>query len=516
MRFTLFQPSRSYASVTGGAPNDPPAGEAGVDAESWFTHIRGGGPDVNPELTGSAKFDVYAEMAKTDTSIKALQMFWSLPVRAAVWGLNPRAADGLSEPDAQAKVIRDAVNAQFGIEQRDESWLDMSWKELLAQGLKQLLTHGPCVEELVWDDLRTWTDADGDPHLIRPLARLALRPARTITNVVTDKGRVTRVEQVFSPGARPIPGDKVSYMVFEREDNRWDGVSPLRPCWGPWTLKKALMIAAGIGWDRFAAGLPVVYHPENDDAAEKAREIGRQVRTHERGYVHFPSDGPSMSGNGRPESGWFMEILNGASTLADPVPLLREYTSAIYEAGMLQFARQGFGDTGARATAETQIDPYFIAVSELADYIRRERARQAIRRFVEVNFGQEMADTRTPQLTVSKVKSKSLLVTAQVIAQLDAAGFTLNDRDVQNDMREELGFNQLPEEMAQAGITAQQLDAALRAAGLTPEQLAAIVNALPDGVGVTRNVVPQEGTAPAANGRPRVPPQLPPRAQPVA
>jgi hypothetical protein len=183
---------------------------------------------------------------------------------------------------------------------------------------------------------------------------------------------------------------------------------------------------------------------------------------------------------------------------------------------MLQFARQGFGDTGARATAETQIDPYFIAVSELADYIRRERARQAIRRFVEVNFGQEMADTRTPQLTVSKVKSKSLLVTAQVIAQLDAAGFTLNDRDVQNDMREELGFNQLPEEMAQAGITAQQLDAALRAAGLTPEQLAAIVNALPDGVGVTRNVVPQEGTAPAANGRPRVPPQLPPRAQPVA
>jgi hypothetical protein len=34
-----------------------------------------------------------------------------------------------------------------------------------------------------------------------------------------------------------------------------------------------------------------------------------------------------------------------------------------------------------------------------------------IRRFVEVNFGQENADTRTPLLTVSKVKARSLLVT---------------------------------------------------------------------------------------------------------
>jgi hypothetical protein len=75
---------------------------------------------------------------------------------------------------------------------------------------------------------------------------------------------------------------------------------------------------------------------------------------------------------------------------------------------MLQFARQGFGQTGARATAETQIDPYFLAVQELADYVRRERARQVIRRFVEVNFGQEAAETRTPLLTVSKIQARSI------------------------------------------------------------------------------------------------------------
>jgi hypothetical protein len=173
---------------------------------------------------------------------------------------------------------------------------------------------------------------------------------------------------------------------------------------------------------------------------------------------------------------------------------------------MLQFARQGFGDTGARATAETQIDPYFLAVSELADYVRRERARQVIRDFVVVNWGQENADTRMPLLTVSKVKARSLLVTAQAISLLDAAGFTLNDRDVQNDVREELGFGQLPEAAEKSGITPQALDAALRAAGLTPEQLAAVVNGLPADVGVTRNTVPQEGSL---NGKTEKLPALP-------
>jgi hypothetical protein len=60
-------------------------------------------------------------MAKTDASVKGLLMFWSLPIRSAVWGLNARPPDGMSEPDAAAVAIRDAVNWQFGIEQRDDS-----------------------------------------------------------------------------------------------------------------------------------------------------------------------------------------------------------------------------------------------------------------------------------------------------------------------------------------------------------------------------------------------------------
>lgn len=489
---TLLRPSRrSYAALPAGDPLEPQAGAVGSDGSGWYDAMVGGGPDVNPELTGSEKFRVYEEMAMTDPSCKALGLLWQLPVRSAVWGLNARPPDSQTAPDAQSNAIRDAVNHQFGIEQRDDSWLDLSWKELLAQGMKEMLTMGACIEEYIWDDLRFWTDADGDEHPIRPLAQLALRPAHSISKVTFEKGRVDQVEQMFT-GTHAIPGSKVSYQVWERRGAYWDGVSTLRAAWGPWTLKKALMVAAGIGWDRFASGLPVVWHPDNIDAEEKARSIGRNIRQHERAYVHLPTSGPS-AGSGKPESDWDIELMNGAQTLADPTSLLSFYTDQIYEAGILQFARQGFGQTGARATSDTQIDPYFLAVQELADYVRRERARQAIRRFVEVNFGQEMADTRTPMLTVSKVQARSVATIASAMAQLATAGFSFSDRGSQNDVRELMGLEQLPDVAETSGITPEQLDAALRDAGLDAASLAAVVNNLPPEFGVARNTVTPEG-----------------------
>lgn len=500
-KLTLFRSSRrDYATLPLGDPEGPPAGAVGADGESWYDAMLGGGPDVNPELTGSAKFHVYDEMSMTDASVKGMLMYWQLPVRSAVWGLNPRPPVGGGDPDATARAIRDATNAQFGIEQRDDTWLDLSWKELLAQGMGETLKMGACVEEYNWGDLRSWRDADGDEHFLRPLEQIALRPAATISKVNQTRGRVVSVEQDL-PGTRAIPGpgsdrgSKLSYMVFERRGRHWDGVSALRAAWGPWTLKKALMIAAGIGWDRFASGLPVVYHPNNAEAEEKAKRIGRSIRQHERAYVHLPSESASTSG-GKPESEWFVDLLNGASTLADPSPLLTFFTDQIYETGMMQFARQGFGQTGARATSETQIDPYFLAVQELADYMRRERARQPIRRFVEVNFGAEAADLYTPILTVSKIQARSVTTISTAIAQLEQAGITFTDSGAVNDIRELLGFEQLPEAADAMGITPQQLDAALRGAGLDEATLAQIVDSLPDGIGLTRNTVPKprEGT----------------------
>lgn len=473
---------RAYQAAPSGDLNQPAAGEAGADGDSWLLDMLGGGPDVNPELTGLAKFRVYDEMRKTDATVKSTLMFRKLPIRAAHWGLNPR-----SKGDGLDLLIRDYCACNLGLAGED-GWLDLSWDETLQQAL-QMLEFGPSFEELVWGDIRSWRDADGDEHLVRPLVRLAPRPATSIQRVKRDRGRIVEVRQ-STPNTTPIPGEKVVYMVFEREGDRWDGVSLLRAAWGPWRLKKALMIAAGIGWDRFASGLPVVYHPDTEEGVEKAKNIGRNVRQHERGYVHLPK----QAGAAKEDADYILDIMGGAQTLADPVPLLRFFSEQIAEAGMQQAMRQGLGQTGARATAEAQIDPGFLAVQADAEYVRMERSRQVIRKLVEVNFGAEAAEKRSPILTVSKIQARSVQVLADAISVLEPLGLVLVNQGTIDDVHEVLG---LPapdwdeEQLADAGIPRQALLDAMQNAGVDSATLARVVQGLPAGVGVARNTVPE-------------------------
>lgn len=486
LRSTFFD-RRGYQALPAGDVGAPGA-EAGASADSWYSDLIGGGPDVNPELSGSRKFDVFDEMATTDPTIKALLLFHALPARSAVWSLEPRFDDPV------ARAIRDCVAWNVGLE-GELGQMDLSWSGSLGLTITTGLKQGPAIEELSWGDVIEWRDADGDAHLVRPLARLAPRPARTIAKVSRSKGRVEWISQNLA-GVKPMPADKVSYIVFDPDETgRWEGSSMLRPAWAAWRMKKALQIAAGIGWDRYASGLPVVFHPDNPDAEDRARKIGESIRQHERAFVNFPSNG--MGAGGRPDSAWFLELMNGAATLADPVPLLRWFTEQESEAGLAMFSRLGSTDTGSRAVGEVQIDPFYLSVSAMANMVARERERQVIRRIVEVNFGLEAADLYTPKLLVTRIQARNVEVVARAISYLAPAGFTFTDRGAQDDVREMLGFGKLEDVAEVSGITVEALTAVLREQGLTADAVAAIVNGLPPELGVARNRVEGGGLLPA-------------------
>jgi hypothetical protein len=487
---TLFR--RSNAAAPAGRIRDPEKGEAGAEAEKWVAELLGGGPDVNPELTGQAKFAVYDEMRKTDPTIKSVLWIPTLTIRAAKWGLNPR-----DERDPVDRLIADFVATNLGLEE-EVGWLDLSWPKLAEQGL-QMLLWGAMLEEFVWGDVRTWRDDDGDEHLVRPLARLAPRLPATIQKFERNTdGSIHKVTQSIA-GTSPMLGEKLSYMVFENEAGRWDGVSLIRPAWGAWKIKKAMLISAGIGWDRFAMGIPVVWHPDDPASEEIAKKIGRNIRSHERAYAHFPVP----SGFSKAEAEWGIELLNAAQTLADPSPLIRLLSEQEAEAGLQHFMRQGLGQTGARATAETQADPFYLACEAIAEDYRRERQRQVIAKIVEVNFGRQAAEERCPILTVSRIISRDITAIAQAMSYLSTAGFTFTDRGAVDDVRELLGVPRLPDpELADAGIDPAKLREILAGLGLDSQTLATIVNALPADIGVGRNTVPPGNGAPPGNGKP--------------
>lgn len=426
--------SREMATSATVAASAPRRTAAGSDGTSLFTELLPGGYDFNTELAGHRKFMVYEEMRKSDAAVKSCLFMYKLPIRQADWALDAQSDDGIDQ------VIADAVAWQFGLEEQDGQ-LDLTWDEWLQQTML-FFDFGSFAEEIIDGDPVLWrpTGDDGtNSRIIRPFARFAPRFPGTVQEIDTDPvtGQIKRMKQLL-PGADWIPGDALAWYAPDREGTDWFGTSLLRAMYGPWKLKAALMVSAAVGWDRYAYGTPVVRYPMGSGKKTEAQNIARDYRTHERAWVVF---------EGNKTEGWDLEIVNGAATMGDPVPLLRIYNEMIAEAALQQFSKLGTTATGARAVGEILIDPFYQAVATYAGFIAGRRQRDAIRKFVDINFGEQY---EAPKIRVGKIQSKNVLVLSQAIEFLASAGMTFTDRETQNDVRDLLDLRHLPETVQQA------------------------------------------------------------------
>lgn len=432
---------RQFAAV-----KPPPGGELGVDSDHWLNRWAGGGPDPNVILSGSQKFGVYDEMALSDATCKALLWMVKLPLMGAIWDAEPASDSPPDDKGVSDTLIANAVRWNFGLADYDGQ-LDVTWRASIEQKLLKL-RYGCMWEEIVWGDPVTFTDEDtGAARLIRPIVRMAPRLPRSVIDVEYDQGRVKMITQNLA-NAKPIPADKLAYYVLDAQPGRWDGTSMLRAAWGPWELKKQLMISAGIAWDRWASGIPIVRYPLSGGQAEidKAEEMGRSVRNHERGYLAFAGPEPTDLS----PDGWGFKIEGGPGNLPDPVPLLKQYDYEILQAGLQTFMALGNMHSGSRAVGQVQDEPYYMAVEAIATDLGLEIQRQAWRKFVDVNFGTEYD---TPNCKASKIQSEDVAQLSHTLSELKLAGFDFSDVDTQNDVRERLHFPELPADWTPPGAT---------------------------------------------------------------
>lgn len=442
----------------------PKGGAVGVDGESRYEDVYLGGPDVNPDLSGYLKYAIYREMMLSDPVVKSVLWYYKLPIRAASWTLEP------AGENPQDREVVAYLEELFGVG-RETARIDLTWDAWLQQTLK-FLDWGAQFEEMVWQpDTSVWAPPEGPERIVRDLARMAPRSAPSIDRIETDPltGAISRLRQHDMNADDWIPGPKIQAYTLDKEGGSWWGISLLRPMYAGWKLKKALMIAAGVGFDRWAAGTPVVRYPAGDPRHEEtANKIGRTIRLHERGYVTLV---------GTKDEGWDVEILNGSGSIADPVPLLRHYDGQISQAGLAQFGQLGSTEVGARAVGEVIAEPFYLAVQSVARHIVEERMRQTLRKVVDVNFG---VDYELPLLRCTKIQARNSIVLATALADLTQAGLSFTDRDTQNDVRDILNLRHLPEVQA-------ALDTADAAAGTEV------------GVAITpSSVVPAEGGSIAA------------------
>lgn len=382
--------------------------------------------DPNPLWRTRQRYDVIEEMRKSDPSVRSALLLYKLPIRAATWRVEPVSDDPIDQ------VVADACAWQLGIG-TDDGPLSGPWSAVLEQALK-VLDYGAMFEEKIWADRALeWLDADGESHPMFAVQHLGPRDPSTVEELDTDEktGGIERFVQNL-PGTRPIPPSKLVPHAIDRDHGDWWGTSMLRPMWGSWKLKKQLMIASGIGWDRFAAGIPVIRHPAGTNNANRAAEIGRTVRQHERGYVTFENSDE-----------WSIELLSGSGTLADPVPLLRFYCEQIADSALEFFVNLASSQTGSRATGSILVEPFYEAVDAAAAMLAGTYRKYLLREFVTFNFG---AQVEVPCIVASGIGQRDVATLCQALYDASNAGLDFKDVETQNAIRELLELPNLPDD----------------------------------------------------------------------
>lgn len=191
---------------------------------------------------------------------------------------------------------------------------------------------------------------------------LEQRTSRSVFQWVMDPDRPSRVAAVVqlvmksdvNPGGRqtletvdPANGaPRLLRFTFNPNGNNPEGVSLLRPAWGPYKIKKVLQLIDAMRHERQGLGIPQIRMPKGFTSNDEkiARQILDAVRSHERAYIVLP-DGFVFE---------FNQTGSGKGTNIHEA--LERCNRDIWIAGRATFMLLGNGDTGSYAMSSNLSD----------------------------------------------------------------------------------------------------------------------------------------------------------------
>jgi hypothetical protein len=239
--------------------------------------------------------------------------------------------------------------------------------------------------------------------------------------------------EALPPGQAEILARGLAYYRIGREGDNWEGVSMLRPAYKHWLMKDAIERIDAIAQEREAVGIPICYPPlsATPRQLDEIEDVLQHMRTNEQGYIVAP--GPKAGVGAQDGTGWLIEVLGYDRTGSgrDPQPSLNYHTQKIYASVIAEFMRLGHHQSGARATAEVQADPFLQGIEALSRGI--EGVLQClIDKLIAYNRPKAKA---SPQVKLSKIDATSLTQLADYVMKLSQAGALLPDKRLEEYLR---------------------------------------------------------------------------------
>jgi len=438
----MTEPARVATPPSAGISADPQARVAGdllveygrTGTLNWRGFLQS--DDYNWKLLPPDSFLVYDRMAKSDPVVHATMQHIITPLLAAEWECRPASSD--------PKHLEQAAFVQQALDR----WMERPFVAIL-EDLLRYLRHGVSVTEGTYEWARkSWSYVDPNGKDVTVAERDVLiwrdwapRLPRTIWKWNVDaSGKLTSIEQNTydtwgqSSPIVTLPIEKCLVLVNEQEGDDYWGVSLLRGAYKPWYMLEGIQRVAAIGMEKFLVGTPIARMKNGATAAQRnaALNMLMNIRSGEQTAVVYSEDLGFDCGDG--ESSRAISILTPDREPPDALPLIRHLESNIFTNILARFMDLGQRETGARATAEVQRDPFFLGLISVANKVSDTINRTFVRQIIDLNYPGVM---EYPTLKATGISPQDIPVIARAAQLWASNGFLTPDAPTEQWIREQ-------------------------------------------------------------------------------
>lgn len=358
---------------------------AGYFTEEYLQLLRG--------RKGAKQFD---EMRRSESQISMLMGAVMNPIKAGCW-----------EFEASTEVADGEMHKAF-IEYNAKEMID--WDTHLHEALTFLVfgySLFEVVNNVVFNHPKFGT--------FNGLKGLAFRSQKTIErwHVDNSTGELQCVEQWvqgdLAKGFSQMPKMLAEFLLLftlHKEGDNYEGLSSLRPMYGPWFRKNLYHKLTGIGVEKAAIGTPMGTIPAGKQTADQVAEFKEMLSNftaHEQAYIVKPA-------------GWEVEILEGKFDAAKIKELIIMENTEMINSLVANFLALGTnGGGGAYALGSDLSDFFLTGIQTYANLIAGVWNRKLIPNLIKLNFGEQIA---YPKLKATGINDKAGKELAEILGTL--------------------------------------------------------------------------------------------------
>lgn len=386
-----------------------PKGTSGTDLfAGYFTE------EYLRQLRGRQGAKIYDEIRRSEAQVAMLLGAVMNPIKAGMW-------------DTQAADIPDGETHKELVEYILKECID--WETFLHEALT-LLTFGyslfEIVNNVVFNHPKFGT--------FNGLKGLAFRSQKTIERWIVDSstGNLKEVEQwvqgdLTPKGASLLKMDAQFLLVFtlQKEGDNYEGISALRPMYGPWFRKNLYLKILSIGIEKSAIGTPIGTTPAGKESTEEMANFKSMLSSfvaHEDSYLIKPE-------------GWTVEITNNDFDPSKIKDIIVMENTEMINAMVANFLALGTsGGSGSFALGTDLSDFFLTGIQTYANIISGVLNRKLIPELVKLNFGPQEA---YPKIKVTGINDKAGKELADTINTLVSAQAIKPDAKLEDFLRKQ-------------------------------------------------------------------------------